>query len=613
MAMVVKNNMPAKQTLNKLNKNSKALSKSLKKVASGMKINSAADDASGFSISEKMRVQIRALDQANDNTQNASSLLRVADGALSSTVDIMRTMKEKAINAANDTNTDEDRAIIQKELDQFIDQVNDNANITFNGRYIFDGGADKTYSTEQMINAALYSEWIPNSLESIKNSLGLDFANSNGVKEIGVYFSNESGNTLAYVTNWSSGGKATELAMTVNMDFYNNLDKDDVNGKSGTPGSGYLDRTIVHELTHAVMASNITGFKNLYSCIKEGAAEVVHGIDDFRTGDILTFASSASDINSNLDKSTGAADDVKHYAGGYVMYRYMAANSGFSPADSVKQFMNSLASSSGNIDDRIDAAVAAATKGRFSSFDSMKAAMAADRGRYGSGDAETKKFLLDCCNINLDNNAIDVGSITGSDAGNRASKNAEETLPEAGSVKFWTNPVANESVIDGLTVKWRPGDRTVSFSSGDVQWHSADLRIKDGLSFQTGTKANQNIFLALSKIDAQAMGLMDKDGKTLKVTTQIKAEAAISQLDKSINRALNQITTIGAVTSRMEYTRANLTTASENTVSAESVIRDADMAKEMTEYTKNNVLLQASQSMLAQANQNSSGVLSLLQ
>ncbi len=614
MAMVVKNNMPAKQTLNKLNKNSKALSKSLKKVASGMKINSAADDASGLAISERMRINIRALNQANANTQNASSLLRVADGALSSTVDIMRTMKEKAINAANDTNTDADRAIIQKELDQVIDQVNDNANITFNGRYIFDGGADKTYSTEQMINAALYSEWIPNSLESIKNGLGLDFANSSGVKEMGVYFSNESGNTLAYVTNWSSGGKATELALTVNMNYYNNLDKDDVNGKSGTPGGGYLDRTIVHELTHAVMASNISYYGDLYGCITEGAAEVVHGIDDFRTSDILTFASSGGAIDSNLEKNSGTGDSVKHYAGGYVMYRYMAAKSGYSSADAVKQFMASLASSSGNIDDRIDAAVAAATKGRFSSFDSMKAAMAADRNRYGSGNAETKKFLLDCCNINLDNNAIDVGSITGSDAGNRTSKNAEETLPEAGSVKFWTNPVANESVIDGLNVKWRPGSRTVDFGGGDVSdWHSADLCIKDGLSFQTGTKANQNIFLALSKIDAQAMGLMDKDGKTLKVTTQTKAEAAISQLDKSINRALNQLTTIGAVTSRMEYTRANLTTASENTVSAESVIRDADMAKEMTEYTKNNVLLQAAQSMLAQANQNSSGVLSLLQ
>ena len=84
-------------------------------------------------------------------------------------------------------------------------------------------------------------------------------------------------------------------------------------------------------------------------------------------------------------------------------------------------------------------------------------------------------------------------------------------------------------------------------------------------------------------------------------------------LDNAIEKVLDQQTTIGAIESRLKYTQANLTTASENTVSAESVIRDADMAKEMTEYTKNNVLMQAAQSMLAQANQNSSGVLSLLQ
>ena len=87
----------------------------------------------------------------------------------------------------------------------------------------------------------------------------------------------------------------------------------------------------------------------------------------------------------------------------------------------------------------------------------------------------------------------------------------------------------------------------------------------------------------------------------------------MTRLGKAIDRGLGRQTTIGAIESRLKYTRANLTTASENTVSAESVIRDADMAKEMTEYTKNNVLMQAAQSMLAQANQNSSGVLSLLQ
>ena len=118
MSMVVKNNMSAISTLNTLNKNSSALSNSLKKVSSGMKINSAADDASGYAISERMRVQIRGLDQANQNTQNGTSMMKVAEGAVSSTVDILKTLKEKVINAANDTNTDSDRATIQKELDQ---------------------------------------------------------------------------------------------------------------------------------------------------------------------------------------------------------------------------------------------------------------------------------------------------------------------------------------------------------------------------------------------------------------------------------------------------------------------------------------------------------------
>ena len=139
MALVVKNNMMAVNTLNTLNKNQSALSTSLKQVSSGMKINGAVDDASGYAISERMRVQIRSLDQDNQNTQNGNSMMKVAEGAVSSTVDILKTLKEKVINAANDTNTDDDRLTIQKELNQSIDQINDNANITFNGKYLVDG------------------------------------------------------------------------------------------------------------------------------------------------------------------------------------------------------------------------------------------------------------------------------------------------------------------------------------------------------------------------------------------------------------------------------------------------------------------------------------------
>jgi len=143
MAMVVKNNIAALNTLNTMTRNNNALTKSLQKVSSGMKINSAADDASGYAISEKMRVQIRSLDQANQNSQNGNSLLKTAEGAVSSTVDILKTLKEKVVNAANDTNTTADRQIIQKELNQAIDQINDNANVTFNGKTLIDGSMNK--------------------------------------------------------------------------------------------------------------------------------------------------------------------------------------------------------------------------------------------------------------------------------------------------------------------------------------------------------------------------------------------------------------------------------------------------------------------------------------
>ncbi len=139
MAMVVKNNLGAVRTTNTLNKNSKAQSKSLAKTSSGMKINSADDDASGYSISERMRVRIRALDQANQNAQNDAALMKTAGGAVDNTVEILRALKEKAINAANDSNTDEDRATIQKEVDQFIDQIDDNALVQFNGKYLING------------------------------------------------------------------------------------------------------------------------------------------------------------------------------------------------------------------------------------------------------------------------------------------------------------------------------------------------------------------------------------------------------------------------------------------------------------------------------------------
>ena len=435
MAMVVKNNMSAINTLNTLNKNTNALKKSLEKVSSGMKINGAADDASGYAISERMRVQIRSLDAANQNAQNGGSMMKVAEGAVSSTVEILKTLKEKAVSAANDTNTDSDRATIQKELDQSIDQINDNANVTFNGQYLVDGSHNKktTATTTAMTNQSLCTDTAGTTALTALKSRNGDTLNIHSTDTV----------TVSYVLD----GKTFTSSMKV--------------GTGGTLGGA------ISQLTKGAVQVKTNGNTSLI------------GVDG--SGNNVYTASGQSGIT--LSSQTAGIDGQ---IAGFTVY---------------------ITDNEGNVNKSANAALDA--------FDESIRAM----------------------NASEDNSIV----------------------------------------------------------------------------LQIGTKAAQSINVGLTDMKATALGLQGKDGSTLSVGTQEKANAAINALDAAIQKALDQQTTIGAIESRLEYTQSNLTTASENVTSAESVIRDADMAKEMTEYTKNNVLLQAAQSMLSQANQSSSNVLSLLQ
>jgi flagellin len=596
MGMVIKNNMAAQNTLGTLNKNSRALSKSLQKVSSGMKINGAADDASGYAISERMRVQVRGLNQDIDNTQSAISMMKTAEGAISSTVDILKTMKEKAINAANDTNTDADRAIIQKELNQSIDQVDDNASITFNNKILFDGSADAGTTAEQRIIKALNSEWLDSALSMAKEAYGLSFQeDETSIREMTVKFENSgtgsgSGGTtkLAYVTSYAVGGVTNKLELTINMDVYNALAEHDVNGK--TNGYPYLDRTIAHEMTHAVMAANIKDFGTLATnamYITEGAADYIHGVDDWSDRMRVLTALTPSDVDTKFASQSG----VDPYAMGYAFFHYLNAKSGHD-GHMMTRFMKVLDEKGGSA---LDEAVAAASKGGFSSAAAAIAGFKQDLTDYTAAGHTTKEFLKEFCDIDADNK-FDTGSALGAKAWMGENANAEQVVIEGKSPNFWYYPGSDASVIQGLTVKWP------NYTRPD-----------GGFRFQVGTKANQNIQAQFSDIHATALGLRSDDGKNLSVETRAEAKRTMTVLDRALEKALDQQTTIGALQSRMEYTASNLTTASENVQASESTIRDANMAKEMTDYTKNNVLMQASQSMLAQANQSSSSVLSLLQ
>ena len=140
MAMIVANNLVAQATLGELNKNNSQVGNILSKIASGEKVPNAKENGAAYSISERMREKIRTLTQDSQNVQNGTSLLKVASGGVENIVDELRSLKELAINAANDTNTDEDRAIIQKEIDQRLQDINDIATTTnFNVKYLIDG------------------------------------------------------------------------------------------------------------------------------------------------------------------------------------------------------------------------------------------------------------------------------------------------------------------------------------------------------------------------------------------------------------------------------------------------------------------------------------------
>jgi flagellin len=430
--------MQAKNTLNQLNRNEKALSKDLKKVASGMKINSAADDASGLSISERMDVQIRSLEQDDANTQNANSLMKVAEGAMNSTTDILKTLKEKVINAANDTNTDADRQIIQKELNQAIDQIDENANVTYNGKIMLDGSHNA-----EVLSPGTYTHLTNESLAE----------NTNGYIPL-TYLESRDGDNLGI-----------KVGDTVTVSYV----------KNGKPE------------TQDIKVDAMTNF-----------------------GDLFTWSPCVDDL--------------------------MVSPTSESPKIGTDQFGNDVYTADG--------------------------------------------------------------------------KNA---------ISYMAQQPGVDGQIAGLTLCVKDNEGVVRKSTNRILDNFTEtIRAQNpsednSMTFQIGTKANQSIKVGFTDMRSEALGLKGTNGKKLDITSQAKANVAINVLDNALGKVLNQQTTLGALQSRMLFTSANINTASENTQASMSIIRDADMAKEMTAYTKDNVLMQASQSMLAQANQNSSSVLSLLQ
>ena len=686
MAMVVKNNMTAINTLNTLNKNSSALSKSLQKVSSGMKINSAADDASGYAISERMRVQIRSLDQANQNTQNGSSMMKVAEGAVSSTVEILKTLKEKAVNAANDSNTDSDRQTIQKELDQSIDQINDNANVTFNGKYLVDGSkntiGNATYTA--LSNQSLSTDTTATTKLTALEARSGDSLEIHDTDKVTVSYV-QGGKT--YSTTFNVKDEKTGEIASLQDIFKKAEDIDKTNqifadsSNKSVLAAQVADGVITKEQADGIQVQ-IDKAKDDYNQAKVAYDAAVAGMateQDTVEAEIKDYNDASTAWNAALGgNGTGyaakaiaikdAADDADYMdkVAKSAQYKAVADNTTNSMDTTITELGTAAtdAVAAGVTD--VTGAVAAAKAALATTADKADIEAALDAfAATANNKNEIGAFLTDLATkataVKTAQEALVNGSATSiidkAGAAVAGSKYADylTAKPAYDTAKATYDGLVGPKLLEGETVGVAASDDvattassqkaititankegiggqisglniSISDSQGNVK-KSANAALDafeetiraqnksddNAISLQVGAKANQSIKVGLTDMRAEALGLQGADGSKLNISTQTKANAAINVLDNAIQKALDQQTTIGSVESRLEYTSTNLTTASENVQASESTIRDADMAKEMTNYTKNNVLLQAAQSMLAQANQSSSNVLSLLQ
>ena len=602
MAMVVKNNMTAINTLNTLNKNSSALSKSLQKVSSGMKINSAADDASGYAISERMRVQIRSLDQANQNTQNGSSMMKVAEGAVSSTVEILKTLKEKAVNAANDSNTDSDRQTIQKELDQSIDQINDNANVTFNGKYLVDGSknskgnATYTVLTNQSLSTDTKAGDLLTTLKA-RSGDSLEIVDTDKV-------------TVSYVQAGKTYSTTFDAKGAKLQDIFTKAEQIDESSKIFADATNESVRASDGKSADEAKTAMENANNALYGAatqpdytVKAGEAGSVEALINAKAG------GAAKDLDANVAVKVVQA---------VVNYNKTAVDGEKIDVDALKNYMTvGDAANPTNAGNTLDVTTvtgkaefmkALSSDANYAKLKAAEADVATADTNYGA----YKKAKTDFDNAHT---AVVSSSTVGIDA---AGDKVDTASGEKG-ISITANKEGIGGQISGLNISITDSKGNVKKSANAaLDAFSETVRAQNesqdnAINLQVGASANQSIKVGLTDMRAEALGLKGADGTTLNISTQGKANAAINVLDNAIQKALDQQTTIGSVESRLEYTSSNLTTASENVQASESTIRDADMAKEMTNYTKNNVLLQAAQSMLAQANQSSSNVLSLLQ
>ena len=495
--MVVQHNLTAMNSNRMLGITTKSQAKSTEKLSSGYKINRAADDAAGLSISEKMRKQIRGLTQASSNAQDGISAVQTAEGALNEVQDMLQRMNELAVKAANGTQSEDDRSYIQNEIDQLTTEIDRVAETTkFNETYLLKG--DREATKEFTYNYKTFTADVAATANA--GAVVTDATSSLTAKvEFGTVTDSSMEDQNAVAAALKNGG--------LNISFNSTYD------------------AAANKATNKYTAKLVGSAADNYKIVQDKADETKATIQtkDGKTVATVTMGggTSATDAVTPVSKTTAKAITFSTITGaqenGKAAKYYDKDGNGI-PANALNKYFTASVGADGTV----------------------SPAPRNDAGKVY--DAVGNEVLLDAANVS-----------------------AEQDL--AGALKLTLHVGADAT-------------------------------------------SNNQISVNLDAMSAKGLGV---NGLKVDGTDDTNAKGAIETIKEAIQKVSTQRSALGAVQNRLEHTISNLDNVVENTTSAESQIRDTDMATEMVKYSNNNILAQAGQAMLAQSNQSNQGVLSLLQ
>ena len=612
--MVVQHNMQAMNANRMLNVTTSTQAKSTEKLSSGYKINRAADDAAGLTISEKMRKQIKGLDQASTNAEDGVSAVQTAEGALTEVHSMLQRMNELAVQASNGTNSESDRSAIQDEISQLTTEIDRVSETTkFNETYLLKGDVNDTTQTNTV---AAHDAGLAGKL--VDNGNGTSTFTANELKigsKVSIGGTEYTIGKSADVADYSKEG-----ALTGSHAPQNTGDSVTHNGVTTT----IVDKITTTEATKAANWEEGNTFidadgKEWKVVAAGGATNADKG--EVLAADIATYLKDGSTITKNTKLHVGDGDAAEIAKKLTVVDSLEATEVSRADATKIGDLADVKAGDSVTVNGKTTEITAGTPTSMKDVSDKIKAAGKGDAIKIGTKtyklgvttDKDNNTYTADdLIGMIKEGDRVTVGTddmtAIGASATESKDKNSISLNEAYNKMAEELQKASSIGTDEGkAAVVSNKGNGTFEIKNGTVETKAAlSFNLHVGADADMTNKINVDIeSMSAAGLGIKGINVKDDSGKA--------ATYAIDAIADAVAKVSSQRSALGAVQNRLEHTIANVDNVVENTTSAESRIRDTDMAEEMVEYSKNNILAQAGQSMLAQANQSNQGVLSLLQ